>query len=193
LGNIQNRSPILFKIGFREFNKTHKDDSYVSESSLLALLKLEKPFRIIYKQSFLMKGGEICMYKKIIEPRVSETDGVGHINNTTIPIWFEAARNEIFKLFTPDSSFENWKMIILNMNVDYMKQIYFGKDVEVFTWVQKIGNSSLQLYEEIHQEGRVCAKGTVTYVNFNLKKQQSETIPQEIRKVLELHLYQTNK
>ncbi|MGG3560879.1 thioesterase family protein [Neobacillus rhizosphaerae] len=133
------------------------------------------------------------MYKKIIEPRVSETDGVGHINNTTIPIWFEAARNEIFKLFTPDSSFENWKMIILNMNVDYMKQIYFGKDVEVFTWVKKIGNSSLQLYEEIHQEGRVCAKGTVTYVNFNLKKQQSETIPQEIRKELELRLYQLNK
>ncbi|MEH7438637.1 thioesterase family protein [Neobacillus drentensis] len=133
------------------------------------------------------------MYKKIIEPRVSETDGVGHINNTTIPIWFEAARNEIFKLFTPDSSFENWKMIILNMNVDYMKQIYFGKDVEVFTWVKKIGNSSLQLYEEIHQEGIVCAKGTVTYVNFNLKKQQSETIPQEIRKELELHLYQSNK
>jgi acyl-CoA thioester hydrolase len=129
------------------------------------------------------------LYKTIIEPRVSETDGVGHINNTTIPIWFEAGRNEIFKLFTPDSSFENWKMIIINMNVDYLKQIYFGKNAEVYTWVKRIGNSSLMLYEEIRQEGQVCAKGTVTYVNFNLKTQKSESIPDEIRTELELHYY----
>jgi len=129
------------------------------------------------------------MYKKVIEPRVSETDGIGHINNTTIPIWFEAARNEIFKLFTPDSSFENWKMIILNMNVDYVKQIYFGRDVEVYTWVKRIGNSSIQLYEEIHQGGQLCAIGSVTYVNFNLKTQKSEPIPNQIRAQLELHLY----
>ncbi|WP_342430916.1 thioesterase family protein [Neobacillus sp. FSL H8-0543] len=127
------------------------------------------------------------MYKMIIEPRVSETDGVGHINNTTIPIWFEAARNPIFKLFTPDNLFENWKMIIINMNVEYLQQIYFGRNAEVFTWVKKIGNSSLKLYEEIHQDKRVCAKGTVTYVNFNLKTQKSEPIPDEIRRELELH------
>jgi acyl-CoA thioester hydrolase len=126
----------------------------------------------------------------IIEPRVSETDGVGHINNTTIPIWFEAARNPLFKLFTPDSSFEKWRMIIINMNVDYLQQIYFGRDVEVFTWVKKIGNTSLQLYEEIHQDTRVCAKGTVTYVNFNLQTQKSEPIPDEIRRELELHYLQ---
>jgi acyl-CoA thioester hydrolase len=135
-----------------------------------------------------MIGGTI-VYKKRIEPRVSETDGIGHINNTTIPIWFEAARNEIFKLFTPDSSFENWKMIILNMNLDYLNQIYFGRDVEVYTWVKRIGNSSLQLYEEIHQDGRVCAIDTVTYVNFNLKTQKSELIPDKIRGVLEGHYY----
>jgi acyl-CoA thioester hydrolase len=129
------------------------------------------------------------MYKKIIEPRVSETDGVGHINNTSIPVWFEAGRNELFKLFTPDDSFVNWKMIILNMNVDYLRQIYFGRDVEIYVWVKKIGNSSLVLYEEIHQDGQICAKDTVTYVNFNLKTQKSEPIPDEIRSVLELQYY----
>ncbi|OLS35136.1 thioesterase family protein [Bacillus sp. MRMR6] len=133
------------------------------------------------------------MYEKIIEPRVSETDGVGHINNTTVPIWFEAARNEIFKLFTPDSSFDNWKMIILNMNVDYLKQIYFGRDVVVYTWVKRVGNTSLQLYEEIHQDGKICAKSTVTYVNFNLHTQKSEPIPDDIKSILELHLYHGNK
>ncbi|UOR11440.1 acyl-CoA thioesterase [Halobacillus amylolyticus] len=130
------------------------------------------------------------MYKKVIEPRVSETDGVGHINNTTIPIWFEAARNDLFKLFNPDSSFTNWKMIILNMNVDYLSQIYFGRNVTVHTWVKRIGNSSLDLYEELWQGDRLCARGTATYVNFNQENQKSEPITDSIRRQLESHLYE---
>lgn len=132
------------------------------------------------------------MFKTIIEPRVSETDGVGHINNTTIPIWFEAGRNQLFKLFTPDSTFENWKMIILNMNVDFVHQIYFGQNVEVYTWIKKIGNSSLELYEEIHQNGRICAKGTAVYVNFNKDKQRSESISEELKNILLHHIYEGN-
>ncbi|WHY71018.1 acyl-CoA thioesterase [Fictibacillus enclensis] len=128
------------------------------------------------------------MYTTIIEPRVSETDGVGHINNTTIPIWFEAGRNQLFKLFMPDSSFKNWRMIILNMNVDFVDQIYFGQEVKVNTWVQRIGNTSLELYEEIHQENRLCARGTAVYVNHNLESKTSESIPEDIRVELQKHL-----
>ncbi|NRD79625.1 acyl-CoA thioesterase [Bacillus sp. BRMEA1] len=129
------------------------------------------------------------MYRTHIEPRVSETDGVGHINNTTIPIWLEAGRNPIFQLFTPDHSFQNWKMIIIKMNVDYLSQIYYGSGVEIRTWVKRIGNSSLELYEEIYQNERLCAKGHALYVHFNLQKQKSEPIPDPIRKELENHLY----
>lgn len=127
------------------------------------------------------------MYQTIIEPRVSETDGIGHINNTTIPIWFEAGRNEIFKLFTPDDDFANWKMIILNMNVDYVSQIYFGTPVYVYIWVDNIGNSSLSLYEEMWQNGKLCAKDTVAYVNFNLATQTTEPITDDIKRELERH------
>ncbi|MFD1032468.1 acyl-CoA thioesterase [Metaplanococcus flavidus] len=130
------------------------------------------------------------MYETTIEPRVSETDGVGHINNTTIPVWFEAGRHEIFKLFTPDHSFENWKMIILNMNVTYKKQIHFGQDVLVKTSVSRIGNSSLELYEEIWQGDVLCVEGKVTYVNFNLQAQKAERIPDSIREELGKHMVQ---
>lgn len=127
------------------------------------------------------------MYKTIIEPRVSETDGIGHINNTVVPVWLEAGRNKLFKLFTPNDDFANWKMIIINMNIDYLSQIYFGKNVEVYTWVHKIGNKSLQLYEEIWQDNTRCAKGTTVYVNFNVEQQVSESIPDHIKRELEGH------
>ncbi|MDQ0339949.1 acyl-CoA thioester hydrolase [Caldalkalibacillus uzonensis] len=128
------------------------------------------------------------MYETRIEPRVSETDGAGHINNTVVPIWFEAGRKEIFKLFTPDLSFKNWRMVIVNINVDYIRQLYYGREVTVKTWVKKIGNSSLVLYEEIWQDGDVCAKAQTTYVNFNFEIQKTEPIPSHIRQELEKHL-----
>ncbi|WP_191561428.1 acyl-CoA thioesterase [Metabacillus idriensis] len=129
------------------------------------------------------------MFHTVIEPRVSETDGVGHINNTTIPVWFEAGRNQLFSLFNPDLSFHNWKMIILNMNVDFVSQIYYGKQVDVYSWVKRIGNSSLELYEEMHQNGKLCAKSTVIYVHYNVPLEKSEPIPDPIRQQLETHLY----
>lgn len=128
------------------------------------------------------------MFVTTITPRVSETDGAGHINNTTVPVWFEAGRHEIFRLFTPDFSFHNWKMVIVKMQVDYVRQIYYGRDAEVRTWIQKIGTKSLVIYEEIHQDGEVCAKGSSTYVNFNFDKQTSEPIPEHIREQLLRHL-----
>lgn len=129
------------------------------------------------------------MFEKVIDPRVSETDGAGHINNTTLPVWFESGRDEIFKLFTPDLSFANWRMVVINFNVDFVHQIYYGKQVIIKTWIKEIGNTSLKVYEEIHQEGRLCAKGIAVYVNYNFSEQKSERIPDHIRSVLEEHIY----
>lgn len=128
------------------------------------------------------------MYKTILTPRVSETDAVGHINNTALPVWFEAARNPLFALFTPDHDFAKWKMVIVKTTLEFIAQIYFGQDVEVNVWVKKIGNSSLELYEELYQDGNLCARNTAVYVNYDLGSQRSEKIPEAIRQVLAKHL-----
>ncbi|MCZ8533807.1 acyl-CoA thioesterase [Psychrobacillus psychrodurans] len=130
------------------------------------------------------------MYQTIIEPRVSETDGVGHINNTTVPIWLEGGRNKLFSLFNPDLSFKDWKMIILKTTIEYKQQIYFGRNVEIKCWIKRIGNSSLELYEEIWQHDRLTVQANTIYVNYNVHENKSEIIPNEIRKELEQHLYE---
>lgn len=127
------------------------------------------------------------MYITKIQPRVSETDGAGHINNTTIPIWFEAGREEIFKLFTPSSSFKDWKLVIVNMNIDFIHEIFYGREAIVKTWIDRLGNSSFTIKEEIYQDDVLCAKGTSSYVNYNFETKQSERIPETIREQLEAH------
>ena len=133
------------------------------------------------------------MHETVITPRVSETDMVGHINNTTLPVWFEAARNPIFSLFTPDHDAQKWKMIIVKTTLEFTKQIYFGTDVTIRIWVNHIGNSSLELVEELYQNEELCAKNKVVYVNFDVATQKPERIPNGIRNELRAHLHNENK
>ena len=128
------------------------------------------------------------MFETIVTPRVSETDGAGHINNTAVPIWFEAGRLPIFQLLTPDLSFASWKVALVNMNIDFLNQIYLGKDCIVETWIDRIGNKSFTIREQIRQEGNMCAQGTATYVYYNYSRETSELIPDIVRTELKKHL-----
>ena len=120
-----------------------------------------------------------------IVPRVSETDGVGHINNVFVPIWFEAGRREIFQIFSPKLDFINWKLALVKVTVEYVDQLYLAEEVEIRTGIEKIGNSSFAIKEEIHQTNRLCAKGEAIYVNYNFKEKKSEAISSEIRDKLQ--------
>lgn len=65
------------------------------------------------------------MWRTPITPRVSETDGAGHVNNCFVPVWFEAGRREIFRILTPDLDFARWRVALVNINIDYTAQIFF--------------------------------------------------------------------
>ena len=127
------------------------------------------------------------MIETPIIPRVSETDGAGHINNTVIPIWFEGGRTEIFRVLTPDLDFKNWRVALVNMNIDYLAQTYFQDPAVVRTWVDKVGTKSFTLYEELWQGARLCAKGTATYVYFNYDDQEAKPVPENVRAALLVH------
>jgi acyl-CoA thioester hydrolase len=128
-----------------------------------------------------------------ITPRVSETDGCGHINNTTLPIWFEAGRREFFRAVSPSLSFENWNLAVVSMKVEFRKQIYLRDDVRIATWISKLGNKSI-IVSEIALQGEIpCASGECSYVYFNYADQQSERVPDEIRQRLATMLYETTK
>ena len=120
-----------------------------------------------------------------IVPRVSETDGVGHINNVFVPIWFEAGRREIFRIFSPNLDFVNWKLALVKVTVEYVDQLYLADNVEIRTGIEKIGTSSFTIKEEIYQTDRLCARGEAIYVNYNFKEQKSEAISYEVREKLQ--------
>ena len=127
------------------------------------------------------------MYIETITPRFAETDALGHINNTVVPVWLEQARTPIFRLFTPDLDIKQWRLIIAKIEVTFWQEILYGHPVQVRTYFEKIGKSSFHVGQEVHQRDQRCAKGTSVMVHFNYDTRKSEPLPVEIRTAMEAH------
>lgn len=128
------------------------------------------------------------MFTEKISPRFAETDALGHINNTVIPVWFEQARRPIFEFFTPDLDPRKWRLIIARIEVDFMAETRFGSEVEIRTYLSHLGNASLKLTHELWQQGVLRAKGMAVLVHYNYQTGKSMAIPDDIRHQLAVHL-----
>ena len=129
------------------------------------------------------------MFGQTVKPRFAETDALGHINNAVLPVWFEQARTPIFKLFVPSLDVNKWNLILARIEVEFVQEIFYGTDVEVRTYIEKIGNSSFVCYQEAWQSDSLVAKGRAVMVHFNHTSKKSMPIPDETKHQLNEHLY----
>ena len=128
------------------------------------------------------------MFSLILEPRFVETDALGHINNTVLPQWFEQARTPLFKMFTPDLAIDKWVLILAKIEVEFVRELFYAKEVEIKTYIEKVGNSSFVAYQEAWQQGTLGAKGRATLVHFDHRQKTSKPIPEEIKQIMQAHL-----
>lgn len=128
------------------------------------------------------------MFTETFFPRFTDTDALGHINNTSVPIWFEGGREPIFKVFTPDLDPKKWRLIIAKLEVNFHAQMYYGSEMEIKTFITKIGNSSFNIYQELWQNEAKCASGTTVMVHFCFKEQKSKPLPDDIISLLKPHM-----
>ncbi len=127
--------------------------------------------------------------QEIIMPGFYETDAIGHINNTVIPMWFEKARMPLFKYFTPDLDPGKWNLILVRIEVDYIAQIGYEDQVTIKTGMQRIGTSSFVVRQEAFQKQTLCAHGQTTLVHFDYQQNKSMPLPTATRKNLEQHYW----
>jgi len=133
------------------------------------------------------------MFSLTIQPRFAETDALGHLNNTTLPVWFEQARTPIFRLFIPDLDVKNWTLILAKIEVEFLREIFYGFDAELKTYIERIGNSSLVVYQEVWQKGELAAIGRATMVHFDHQAKKSCPIPDAIKAQLNKHMLNEKK
>ncbi len=130
------------------------------------------------------------MFKTTVAPRFGDIDALGHVNNTVLPVWFEIGRNSIFRLFSPDLDLspEIWHLILVRIEFDFLSQMYFRSDVEIRTFIEKIGNSSFTVGHEAWQEGELKVRGKAVLVYYDFKLQKSLPLPDRVREMLKEHM-----
>jgi acyl-CoA thioester hydrolase len=66
--------------------------------------------------------------------------------------------------------------------------MYFRSDVEIRTFIAKIGNSSFTVGHEAWQEGELKVKGQAVLVYYDFKLQKAIPLPDSIRNILKAHM-----
>ncbi|MDT5202189.1 MAG: acyl-CoA thioester hydrolase [Mycobacterium sp.] len=107
-----------------------------------------------------------------IEPRWTDLDPAGHVNNTVFLVYAEEARNRFLYVALPDT----WSSIIVVHNeIDYHHPVVQTDVVEVCSAVEAIGATSFTTINVIATATHRCA--TVRTVQVVLREDRSATRP----------------
>ena len=128
------------------------------------------------------------MFTRTVEPAFYDTDALGHINNTRLPAWFELARNDLFRLFTPDLDPRKWALIMARLDVEFLAELFYGDNIEIRTWISRLGTSSFTVTQEAWQNGRPGARGNTVLVHYDHEAKRAAPLPDDVRQALESHL-----
>jgi acyl-CoA thioester hydrolase len=129
------------------------------------------------------------MFKLTINPKLLETDILGHINHSVLPMWFEGAREPLFRIFSPELNVKAWPLIMAKIEIVFKQQIFFGQPVHILTTISKIGSTSITIRQEVWQNEKLCSIGEIVNIHFNHQTQKAIPIPPNMRQELEQHLY----
>lgn len=114
--------------------------------------------------------------------RFSETDAVGHVNNTSYFLYFEEARTKLFYEILPNRNKQS-SMILASIHCDYVAPAFAGEELVVTTEVSNIGRKSFELQHLLTRkmDGKLVAKASCVTVCYNFIDDHSILIPEHLR------------
>lgn len=114
-----------------------------------------------------------------LTPRFSDTDAMGHINNTSVTQWLEAGRLDFYmnhlKVSTPK--------VLRRIEVDYEREMNFRDGAIIRTGAERLSNKTITLRQEIWQGGKCCVKAIIVECYFDPATRASAPMPQHDREL----------
>jgi thioesterase-3 len=114
-------------------------------------------------------------------------DAYRHVNNARYLEFLEEARWQYLdQLSKVELDKYDFSFIVVNININYRKSVTVGDAINIFTKIEKIGNTSMTFSQKIMEEGSsdlVC-DASVTFVIIDNKTQQPQKIEGELKSLL---------
>lgn len=122
-----------------------------------------------------LKG--VTFHHKIkIQKRFNDVDMLGHVNNAVQLAYFDNGKIEYMNAVKFNFPEENGELLVnVNINVDFMAQVFFDDESEVWTKIDKIGHKSLRMLQILidTKTNDVKTFARTTMCGFNIKTQKS--------------------
>lgn len=125
-----------------------------------------------------------------IQKRFSDVDIFRHVNNVAQQMYFDVGKTDYYRqVFGHDILYDNLRIVTVSTSTSYMSQIRNDDDISVTTCTRRIGNKSMELFQQIirrETDGShtVCSESISVMVAFDFEAQQGVRIPDNWREAI---------
>lgn len=132
----------------------------------------------------------VFRHKIDIQIRFTDVDLLGHINNNAYLNYYDLGKIKYFEeVYKREVDWAESELIVANVNTDFLLPIYYRDRIYVQTRIERIGNKSLTLYQEIVDKNtnEVRSRCHTVMVAYDLKNKVSKPIPDDWRILIEAY------
>lgn len=121
-----------------------------------------------------------------IQIRFNDVDQMGHVNNAVIMEYFDLGKEAFLSERGLPPEEGDFTVIIVHYEVDFQRQIHFHDRVHVTTTIERIGNKSLTVMQQVvdSANGDVCATCRTVMSGYCRSTGTSAVIPDDVRQRL---------
>lgn len=156
----------------------------------MSFLKTQIYQNLYYKDMSLKK---IKSHKNLLKVRYSEIDSQAIVYNSHYLTYFDISLTELMddvfnqQVYIKESGNE---FHTVNINMSYLAPAKLNDQLEVYSAIKSIGNSSITFAQEIYKkdEDELLNKAEIVWVNTHQATHSSKSIPDDLKEKLNKYL-----
>ena len=120
-----------------------------------------------------------------VQLRFSDTDLIGHINNSVYQSFFDVARLSYFReVMGEEPDWKNFAFFLASIRIDYFSPVLLSEKVAVRSRTEMIGDKSITMVQELFnsETGEIKAFNRSTLVGFSVPENKTESVPDSWKK-----------
>lgn len=118
-----------------------------------------------------------------IQKRFGDVDMFHHVNNVAQQSYFDVGKVDYYnRILGYDMMDCDVRIVTVSTSTSYLGQIRRYDDIEVVTRVEKVGNKSLTIFQQLLCNGEVRSESRSVMVAFDFVAQLSVPVPDEWRR-----------
>lgn len=131
------------------------------------------------------------MFTTDIQPRFTDYDMFGHVNNTVLLQYLDLGKALFFNSIIDDANNPaKIGSVIVNVNINFSAPALVNEPLQVSTAVSRLGNRSFVLHQRVYNadSGVTKADAHTTMAGFDIHTQSGADIPTALRTALQAHI-----